>query len=249
MVKLIDVKPDALTSHSTWLIGLNDFLRYAVNSACLTLMCLAIFLATANESSAIEKLGKTQWQNEQRIPILGVTVKGDTEIGAIAYLVVAFAERTDSTGLAVLFPSASGRFSPMAETSIQQAIYRAARVAGLTTDAWSVMISVVDSDLTIHGSSLSAMVSLTVLALAKGHSILPNRVITGTIAPDGYIHVVGGIPLKLQAAQHAHYTRVLVPEEISITDGDWHTPFLMQVSPVSSLQQAYLGLTDFPLVP
>jgi predicted S18 family serine protease len=93
------------------------------------------------------------------------------------------------------------------------------------------------------------MVSLTVLALAKGHSILPNRVITGTIAPDGYIHVVGGIPLKLQAAQHAHYTRVLVPEEISITDGDWHTPFLMQVSPVSSLQQAYLGLTDFPLVP
>jgi hypothetical protein len=249
MVKMINVKPDALTSHSTWLIGLNDFSRDAVKIACLIFMCLTTFLTTANESSAIEKLGETQWQNEQKIPILGVTIKGGTEIGAIAYLLVAFAQRTDSTGLAVLFPSASGRFSPMAETSIQQAIYRAARVAGLATDAWSVMVSVVDSGLTIHGSSLSAMVSLTVLALAKGHSILPDRVITGTIAPDGYIHVVGGIPLKLQAAQHAHYTRVLVPEEISITDGDWHTPFLMQVSPVSSLQQAYLCLTGFPLIP
>jgi hypothetical protein len=73
MVKMINVKPDALTSHSTWLIGLNDFSRDAVKRACLIFMCLTIFL-TANESSAIEKLGNTQWQNEQKIPILGVTM-------------------------------------------------------------------------------------------------------------------------------------------------------------------------------
>ena len=137
----------------------------------------------------------------------------------------------------------------MAETSVQQAIYRAARVAGLSTDSWSVMVSVEQSGVTIYGSSLSAMVSMTVIALAKGHPILPDRVITGTITPDGRIHTVSGVPLKLEAAQHAHYKRVMVPEEISVSDGDWHTPFLMQVSPVSSVEQAYLGLTGFPLSP
>jgi len=220
-----------------------------MKSALAAFMIFVILLPVTCEADALDILGTLQWQKEQQIPILGVTWEAGKEIGTIAHLIVTFAQREDSSGLAVLFPIARGRLSPMAETSIQQAIYRAARVAELSTDSWSVMVSVWEPGLTIHGSSLSAMVSMTVIALAKGHSILPDRVITGTISPDGYIHMVGGIPLKLEAAQHAHYKRVLVPEEVSITDGDWHTPFLMQVSPVASLQQAYLGLTGLPLFP
>jgi predicted ATP-dependent protease len=171
----------------------------------------------------------------------------EREIGTIAYLLVTVAERSDVSGLSVVFPRGKGRLSPMAETSIQQGIYRTARVAGLSTDSWSVMVSVLEPDVTIHGSSLSAMVSLTVLALARGHSILSDRVITGTIGPDGTIHTVSGVPLKIEAAHHFHYLRVFVPEEQSLEDGDGPTPFLMQVSPVHSVQQAYLGLTGFPL--
>ena len=196
-----------------------------------------------------QALGYPYRQVEQRIPILGVMIETDRIVGTVAHITVSFSERTDSTGLAVIFPRRAGKLSPMAQTSTEQAIYRAARAAGLSTDSWTVMVAVDQPRMTIHGNSLSAMVGLTVIALAKGQTILPGRVLTGGIAPDGHILTVGGIPLKVEAAGLAHLKRVLVPEEMSPDDGDWTTPFLMQVSPVSSLQQAYLGLTGKPLVP
>jgi predicted S18 family serine protease len=216
-------------------------------SGIFTIVVMLMTIPCQAETS--QPMGVTQWVRAQQIPILGVNLDADREVGSVAHLLVTVAERADSSGLAVVFPRSRGRLSPMAETSIQQGIYRTARVAGLSTDSWSVMVSVLDPDVTIHGSSLSAMVSITVLALAKGHTIIPERVITGTIQPDGHIQTVSGIPLKIEAAQFAHYRQVLVPEELSIEDGDWRTPFLMQVSPVRTIQQAYLGLTGLPLTP
>jgi predicted S18 family serine protease len=214
-----------------------------------TVVLLALALHLSSQAQAVQALGSPYRQLEQRIPILGVMIEADRVIGTVAQITVSFAERTDSTGLAVIFPPAAGKLSPMAQTSTEQAIYRAARAAGLSTNSWTVMVTVDQPKKTIHGSSLSAMVGLTVIALAKGQTILPDRVLTGGIAPDGRILTVGGIPLKVEAAGLAHFKRVLVPDEISPDDGDWKTPFLMQVSPVSSLQQAYLGLTDKPLIP
>jgi hypothetical protein len=40
---------------------------------------------------------------------------------------------------------------------------------------------------------------------------------------------------------------VVVPDELDTADSDWHTPFLVQVSPVGSVMQAYMALTDQPL--
>ena len=37
---------------------------------------------------------------------------------------------------------------------------------------------------------------------------------------------------------------MLIPEEIDVADGDWRTPFLMQVSPVGTIKKAYRALTD-----
>jgi Lon protease-like protein len=201
------------------------------------------------EAEALQALRHPSRQQEQQIPILGVMMRGDRSIGTVTHIVVSFAERSDATGLAVIFPGSVGKLSPMAQTSTEQGIYRAARVAGLSTDSWTVMVTVVQPNVTIYGNSLSAMVGLTVIAMAKGQTILPDRVVTGGIAPDGHILTVGGIPLKVEAAGLARLKRVIVPDEMSPDDGDWQTPFLMQVSPVSSLQQAYLGLTGNPLIP
>ena len=95
----------------------------------------------------------------------------------------------------------------MAQTAIQQAIYRAARVAGLVPDSWTVILSVPYPGVTIYGDSLSAMVSLSVLALAKGETIPIDRVMTGSVSPDGRITPVGSIPLKVAAANAAHIRR------------------------------------------
>lgn len=186
-------------------------------------------------------------QREQLISILGVTLEDRKPVGTVANLLVAFEERNDKSGLAVQFRDFPGRFSPMAQTAVQQAIYRIARAAGLSTDSWTVILSVPHPGVTIYGESLSAMVGLSVVALAKGEFIPPDRVVTGTVSPDGRITPVGSVPLKIAAAYEAHLRRVVVPDELDIADGDWRTPFLAQISPVGTINQAYQALTDHPL--
>ena len=183
---------------------------------------------------------------EQIIPILGVTME-KKPIGTVANVILSFQERDDHNGLAVLFRSGPGRFSRMAQTAVQQAIYRAARAAEMKPDSWTVVLAVPYSGITIYGDSLSAMISVSVLAMANGESIPADRVITGAVSPDGHISPVGSIPLKVAAANEAHLRRVVVPEEIDMADSDWRTPFLMQISPVGSISEAYLALTDHPL--
>lgn len=187
---------------------------------------------------------------EQLIPILGVTFgTGEQPTGTVANLILTFDQRDDQGGLALHFKNWPGRFSPMAQTSVKQAIYRSAKAAGLSPDSWTVVLAVPEPGLTVYGESLSAMVGVSVIALAKGDQIAPGRVLTGTVTPDGHIAPVGSLALKVDAAGQAHMQRVLVPDALDPADGDWKTPFLLQVSPVGSVSQAYLALTDHPLRP
>lgn len=185
---------------------------------------------------------------EQLIPILGTTM-GSHATGIVAYIVVTFETRTDTSGLMVQFKSSPGDFSHMAQTSIDQAIRRVARSLSLSTDSWTVVLFVPYSRFTVYGESLSAMVGLSVAAMAEGRSVSPGHVMTGTITSDGRIGVVGSVPLKITAASEAHLFRVLVPEEQDTADGDWQTPFLMQISPVGSVSQAFDGLTSLLPIP
>jgi predicted S18 family serine protease len=132
----------------------------------------------------------------------------------------------------------------MAQTAVKQAIYRVSRSLGMSTDSWTISLSVPYQDVTIYGDSLSAMVGLSVAALARGVMVAPDRVVTGTVTPEGHIGAVGSVPLKVAAAGAAHMRIVLVPEEQDIGDSDWQTPFLTQVSPVGSVVQAYEALTS-----
>lgn len=176
------------------------------------------------------------------IPILGVTMDALRE-GAVVYVELGFRERGDQGGLLVEFVGGQGQFSPHARVAVTQGINRAAKALGLPTDSWSVSLKVPHKDLTIYGGSLSAMVGVSVAALANGEDVGADRVMTGTIMPDGQIGPVGAVPDKVRAAGHAHIRRVLVPDEQDPADPDWETPFLMQVSPVGSVEKAYEALT------
>ncbi len=204
-----------------------------------TLLLLLLILATPVAEA------KPLHYEQVLIPILGVTMEEMEQkpVGTVVYLVLTFAERDDHTGLAVQFRNTPGQFSPMAQTAVTQAIYRAAHSLGLSTDSWSVRLRVPYRDLTVYGDSLSGMVALNVMALANDEFIANDRVMTGTITPDGHIGPVGSVPLKVNAAKDAHIRRVIVPEVQDPADPDWRTPFLMQVSPVGSVEQAYRALT------
>ncbi len=183
------------------------------------------------------------------IPILGVTFDQEWEpVGMVAEVLVRFERREDKLGLRVQFDTSPGRFSPLAKDSVLRAILHVAKASHLTTESWTVTLTLPYPGVTMYGESLSGMVGLSVLALARGDPLPPDRVMTGTIASDGHIGIVGGIPLKIQAAYANNLRRVLIPEERDVADGDWRTPFLMEVSPVGNVQKAYFALTGQPLV-
>ena len=92
------------------------------------------------------------------------------------------------------------------------------------------------------------MVGLSVVAMAKGDHLLEGRALTGTITEKGNIGAVGGLQLKILAAYHNHFQRVLIPGEYDVREADWSTPFLMHVSPVDTVDEAYYGLTGHHLI-
>lgn len=200
-------------------------------------MLLSLFGAWWSPSDAAPR--------EQLIPILGTTAER-LPTGTVAYIVATFEERKDHDGLLVRFHTEPGQFSRMARTSTEQAIRRTARSLGLSPDSWSVELRIPYEGVTMYGDSLSAMVALTVAAMAQGKTVPSGYVLTGTVTTEGDIGPVGSIPLKVQAASAAKMRRVLIPDQKADTDGDAPTPFLMQVSPVRSVPEAYEALTNSP---
>ena len=190
-------------------------------------------------------------QRAQIIRFLGVSMARDVghlRQGAVGELVVGWEKRSDRHGIIVSFLEGPGSFSPDTELAILGAIDRAARAAGLETDSWNVSLAVHQPAGMIFGDSLTALVGLTVIALAKGDFIPLDRTMTGTITVDGAIGPVSSVPLKIEAAYRNHLRRVIVPDVLDATDSDWLTPFLMHISPIHSAAVAYQALTDRSLV-
>jgi len=200
--------------------------------------CIALLLSIVWLTVFVDVARAQGSPREQYIPVLTVTT-GGKPTGTVIYIMVVFAMRDDVEGFAVHFITGPGRFSQKTQAATAQAITRAARALGLSTDSWSVGLSVLDPGVIIDGDSLSAMLGLTVGAMAKGESIPRNRVITGTVTSHGRIGPVGAVALKVTAAHQAGLHMVLVPA----THSKWKTPPRIQVLPVSSVSQAYQALT------
>ena len=190
---------------------------------------------------------RAEIQRAQIIRFLGVTIVGDRQ-GAVGELVVGWEERADHHGIIVSFLTGRGSFSPDTEIAILSPIDRAAHAAKLPTDSWTVSFSVHEPAGTIYGDSLSGIVGLAVVALAKGDFILWDRTMTGTITPDGTIGPVTAVRLKIQAAHLQQLRRVVIPDTFDTADPDWFTPFLMQISPSQTAAIAYQALTDHPFL-
>ena len=190
---------------------------------------------------------KNCWQ-KQSVTFLGTTLDPDGQpIGIVAELDISFRKQEGQEALNVTFASGPGKFSPFTQVAIQSGIVSAAHMAGLDPKTWNIFLKFPKSGVTIYGDSLTAMVSVVALAMANDNSILLNRVMTGKVTRDGHIGAVGGIPLKIQAAFAEHIPRVIIPDDRFPEDNDWETPFLMQISPVNTVLQAYQMLTGATL--
>ena len=202
--------------------------------ACIATFLLAVSLIEGQVYGA---------SREQLIPILGVTT-GQNQIGTVSYVRISFDERQDQAGLVLHFHTTPGRFSRMAQTSIEQGIRRSAQSLGISTDSWTVELSVPYAGMTIYGDSVSAMVSLSVVAMAHRKTVPIGYVLTGTVTPDGEIGPVGSVPLKVQAARAAKLRRVVVSRQTPAAEHAGNFPISTQISPVQSVPEALEALTD-----
>src|SRR3954454_24258181 len=159
-----------------------------IGRLCLLLLCTC---ACATAAYAAPR--------EQLIPVFSHSMESHST-RTVAYLIVSFDKRPDASGLNLTFKEFPGRFSRAAQASIEQAIRRTARSLGLSPDSWTVALSVPYPEITMYGDDLSGMVGLTVVAMAKGRTITPGLVMTGTVTSEGRIAPVGNTPLKLPAA-------------------------------------------------
>ena len=221
--------------------------RNRLKPVLLKFACLMIVFGCYSEALA-EVTEQASISQRSIIPILGTTYNEEwDQVGIVAEVELEFIQRKDHEGLQLEFSTKPGRFSSLAQRSVQEALEFVSQAANLNPDSWTVRFTLPYAGVTLYGESLSAMAAMSVVALAKGEIIHSDTVMTGTVTPEGSIGTVGGIPLKILAAHEEHFRRVLIPEEPDVADGDWETPFLMHVSPVRSVDVAYLALTDHPL--
>ncbi len=182
------------------------------------------------------------------IPILGVSLNQHRQpVGRVSNIVIDIDRRQDQNGLQIQFHTEPGNFSLLARKAVHQAIVNSLREANLSGESLTILLGFPYPGMTMYGESLSAMVGLSVVAMLKGDHVLKGRTLTGTITDHGAIGPVSGIQLKLLAAYHENFQRVFVPSAYDEQDGDWRTPFLMHVSPVSTIDEAYQGLTGHQL--
>jgi predicted S18 family serine protease len=211
---------------------------------------LSIFLSWGLPSPihAAAEAGSPLKHIQTTIPILGTTMNAQSEqVGIVADIQLEFLQRRDHKGLDLQFLARPGKFSPYAQQSVKDALILVVKAAGLNPDSWTVRFILPYPGVTLYGESLSAMAALNVVALAKNEPVDEATVLTGTVTADGHVGTVGGVPLKILAAYEQRYRRVLIPEEPDVADDDWETPFLMEVTPVRSIKNAYLALTHRPL--
>ncbi|MDT7043095.1 S16 family serine protease [Candidatus Nitronereus thalassa] len=213
------------------------------------LLGLAFLLGNALEATPVAaRVTPTAHFKHLSVPILGLAIgHAQRPVGVVSHVIIHFKDRSDQEGLRIRFDTKPGKFSPLAQHAVKWAIERVAAAAHLETLSWTVSLTFPNPGQTMYGESLSAMVGLSVAALAKGDELIDGRSITGTITEDGRIGKVGGIPQKVYAAYDEHLERILIPEEHDVRDDDWQIPFLMHVSHVDTVDNAYLALTGHRL--
>jgi hypothetical protein len=216
------------------------------NSRKILLLALTVSLFIANGVGASPPSNRIPHLS---IPILGTSINEQYRpVGLVTHVVIDVYERRDHHGLQIQFHTEPGQFSLLARKSTHEAITRALAAAQFPSESLTVLLKFPYSGLTVYRESLSAMVGLSVVAMVKGDHLLEDRVLTGTITERGFIGAVGGLQLKILAAYENHFRRVFVPSEYDVRDGDYRTPFLMHVSPVATVDEAYFGLTGHHLV-
>lgn len=186
------------------------------------------------------------------ISVAALGVQGEGLPGVVNYILVQFDRVTAHDGPTVQFSEINlgggSRVGEEWKEGVRRAVQAVSRSVGDPGHDWLITIKNRSLTSVTDGMSASAAVAVAIMAAYHGSTIGSTVVLSGQISPDGRIDVVGGLPVKIEAAANAHYSMVVVPRDQSLVQ-DWTLATevanrrRVQLLQVGTLEEAYQAMT------
>lgn len=185
------------------------------------------------------------------MPALGV--QGEGQPGVVNYILIQLDRVAQEDGPTVEFNEVNlGGGSLVADDwkeGVRHAVQAVIHAVGDPGHDWLITVKNRSATSITDGKSASAVVAVGLMALYRGDAIRSDVVLSGQVTSDGRLDVVGGLPVKIEAAAGAHYRTVVVAQD-QIHTPDWDVANdvaakkRMQLVQAATLEDAYLVMVE-----
>jgi uncharacterized protein len=130
----------------------------------------------------------------------------------------------------------------------RRAVRAVTHAVGDSGHDWLITIKNRSTTSWTDGMSASAAIAVAIMAAYRGETIRSDVALSGQITTDGRLDVVGGLPVKIEAAANAQYRTIIVPQDQPLTS-DWISATevaarrRVQLLQVGTLDEAYHAMT------
>ncbi|MBI5674109.1 MAG: hypothetical protein HZC50_12930, partial [Nitrospirae bacterium] len=179
-------------------------------------------------------------------------IQGESLPGVVNYILVQLDHVASQGGPTIQFNEVNLGGGSLVGEEWKEGARRAVRAVlhaiGDSGHDWMITIKNRSATSLTDGMSASAAVAVAIMAAYRGGAIRSDVALSGQITLDGRIDVVGGLPVKIEAAANAHYRAIIVPRDQVLTP-DWMSSTdvasrrRIQLIQVGTLDEAYQAMT------
>ena len=184
------------------------------------------------------------------VPALGV--QGEGLPGVVNYILVQLDHVAAQGGPTIQFNEVSLGGGSLVGEEWKEGARRAVRAVlhavGDSGHDWVITIKNRSATSLTDGMSASAAIAVAIMAVYRGDTIRSDVALSGQIAPNGRLDVVGGLPVKIEAAANAQYRTIVISRDQPLMS-DWANTMdvasrrKVQLIQVGTLDEAYQAMT------
>jgi hypothetical protein len=179
-------------------------------------------------------------------------IQGEGLPGVVNYILVQLDHVASQGGPTIQFNEVNlgggSRVGEEWKEGARRAVRAVLHAVGDSGHDWMITIKNRSATSLTDGMSASAAVAVAIMAAYRGGVIRSDVALSGQITPDGRLDVVGGLPVKIEAAANANYRAIIVPRDQVLTP-DWMNSTdvasrrRLQLIQVGTLDEAYQAMT------
>ncbi len=190
--------------------------------------------------------------NSNIVSVSTLGIQGEGLPGVVNYILVQLDHVASQGGPTIQFNEVNLGGGSLVGEEWKEGARRAVRAVlhavGDSGHDWMITIKNRSATSLTDGMSASAAVAVAIMAAYRGGAIRSDVALSGQITPDGRLDVVGGLPVKIEAAANAHYRAIIVPRDQVLTP-DWMSSTdvasrrRIQLIQAGTLDEAYHAMT------